>query len=58
VPRPCEQDYENINKKLSKYEGLFIVDFDASLQGAGGVLSQIQSGQESDRVPQPCIQQN
>ena len=46
-PRVCKKNYEEVNlQKVNKNEGIYIVDYDASLQAAGGILNQVQDGRE------------
>jgi len=45
-PRRCERNYEEPDKVLTNNEGIYIVDTDASLTAAGGMLSQVQDGVE------------
>jgi len=45
-PRVCK-NYEEVNlQKVTENEGIYIVHSDASLQAAGGILSQVQDGRE------------
>ena len=46
-PRVRKKNYEEVNlQKVTENEGIYIVDSDASMQAAEGILSQVQDGRE------------